>query len=441
MIKEIIIKSLWGSKDIFIRIKNNTLIIIGENGTGKSTILRIIYEFLSCKWIDLSIENFESITVHFEDQSISVSKNDLKNLDSLFIEISDPLFQDLPPSIKRKLTERKTLTSDSLSYYELLEALRDYQRTNIYEKIKKRIEENINKSLKNKQKIIESNLDATILYLPTYRRIEKSLLNDYDESGYSNRRFMSKRYSNVSSFEISSSGMSDVKSILNDILYDIYTESNELSVKLNIDFLRDILSKEYTNKKYHQIGNYGDVNNILTKYSNTILNADEIDNFKRKIINLNLETEMNDDLVISYLFYKFKERYEKLLKKEEELSNTIKLINEYLFNKEIIYNLQTIDFRVKIKNSSNNVELINLSSGEKQILSIFTHIYLGWPSKVLVLIDEPELSLSVEWQERFLLDIKNGRNLIGLFAVTHSPYIFNNNLSKYVQSVEDFYNE
>lgn len=440
MIKSIFIKSLWGDKDISIRIRNNILIIVGENGTGKSTILRIIYEFLSCKWSDLSIENFDLIIVEFENQTVSISKQELKRLDSLFIDYSDSLIQELPLSIRRKLTERSTLTSDQLSYYELLEILKNYQGSKFYDIVKNKIESKLNQNLKNKQHLIQSNLNSILLYLPTYRRIEKYLVSENEEYSIVNKRKYSKnKISSNNSYEISSSNMSDIDAILLSTINDIYETSNLLSDKLNIEFLRGILSKDYLKSKSLEDIEFNNVNDILTKYSNTILNEDEIILFKSKIYSSSIFKKDDDRLIVSYLFEKFQERYNILSKKEEELSSVINLINNYLYNKHIKYDLQNNDYRIYFEDTTKEIQLSSLSSGEKQIVTMLTYIYLGWANKILILIDEPELSLSMEWQERFLPDIINGKNLAGLIAVTHSPYIFNNSLAKYVQSVEDFY--
>ena len=58
--------------------------------------------------------------------------------------------------------------------------------------------------------------------------------------------------------------------------------------------------------------------------------------------------------------------------------------------------------------------------------------------KPLVLIDEPELSLSVPWQRRFLTDIRRGGFCAGLVAVTHSPFIYDNELKQYAHSLGEF---
>jgi hypothetical protein len=79
-----------------------------------------------------------------------------------------------------------------------------------------------------------------------------------------------------------------------------------------------------------------------------------------------------------------------------------------------------------------------LSSGEKQIISLFSRIYLSDRSNYFVIIDEPELSLSVSWQKRFLPDILNSGRCNGLVAVTNSPFICDNELDDYMRPFKLF---
>lgn len=82
--------------------------------------------------------------------------------------------------------------------------------------------------------------------------------------------------------------------------------------------------------------------------------------------------------------------------------------------------------------------LKNLSSGEKQIVGLFSKLYLDNTHGLFVFIDEPELSLSIDWQRRLLPDVIASDNCKGLFAVTHSPFIFDNDLVGIVHGVNEF---
>ena len=82
-----------------------------------------------------------------------------------------------------------------------------------------------------------------------------------------------------------------------------------------------------------------------------------------------------------------------------------------------------------------------LSSGEKQIVSLFAKLYLDIDNSFVLLLDEPELSLSVFWQEKLLPDILRSQKCKLMLAVTHSPFIYNNSLEDYAQAISDFIKE
>lgn len=57
------------------------------------------------------------------------------------------------------------------------------------------------------------------------------------------------------------------------------------------------------------------------------------------------------------------------------------------------------------------IDTQGLSSGEKQIISVFSKLYLEDNKKYIILFDEPELSLSIKWQAKFLPDIMDTKNV------------------------------
>ncbi len=69
--------------------------------------------------------------------------------------------------------------------------------------------------------------------------------------------------------------------------------------------------------------------------------------------------------------------------------------------------------------------LDSLSSGEQHELVLYYDLLFNVPSNTIVLIDEPELSLHVAWQKRFLPDLLEVVKISGFDALiaTHSPYI------------------
>lgn len=72
-----------------------------------------------------------------------------------------------------------------------------------------------------------------------------------------------------------------------------------------------------------------------------------------------------------------------------------------------------------------DVEHLVRGSGEQQELVLHYDLLFRVPSNTIVLIDEPELSLHVAWQKRFLPDLLKIVELSNFDALvaTHSPYV------------------
>ena len=68
-------------------------------------------------------------------------------------------------------------------------------------------------------------------------------------------------------------------------------------------------------------------------------------------------------------------------------------------------------------------------------------LYLGERERYGIIYDEPELSLSVEWQKKILPDIIRSGRCDFLVAATHSPFIFENELDPYARALETDYIE
>ncbi|NES01016.1 MAG: ATP-binding protein, partial [Symploca sp. SIO1B1] len=77
-LKSFAIKGLFGFKDIEILFDKETLILIAENGAGKTTILNILYYSISCKFNKLIDIDFESVFLEFTSGvSVDIKKKDL----------------------------------------------------------------------------------------------------------------------------------------------------------------------------------------------------------------------------------------------------------------------------------------------------------------------------------------------------------------------------
>lgn len=67
-----------------------------------------------------------------------------------------------------------------------------------------------------------------------------------------------------------------------------------------------------------------------------------------------------------------------------------------------------------------------LSSGEKQLLLILTTVFLQEENPCVLLMDEPEISLHITWQDELISVIRKLNPNCQLILTTHSPNIFAN---------------
>jgi predicted ATP-binding protein involved in virulence len=75
-----------------------------------------------------------------------------------------------------------------------------------------------------------------------------------------------------------------------------------------------------------------------------------------------------------------------------------------------------------------NISLSDLSSGEQHELILLYELLFRTPKSGLILVDEPEISLHVGWQTRFLPDLIDIVRLNGAYSLvaTHSPVLIGN---------------
>lgn len=469
------IEGLHNSKDYELRFIENRLILVSDNGAGKTTIVNIFYYFLSKQWNKLLEYNFRKIKCIINDEKIEFTKEFFQNL----LQKDSKFKHRFSPTTLSKLNQISDILNSgeifnmSNKEIELISEKFDIPSRVIKEYIFEVYEKKENIDNHNNIKLIESKLnsilkDIKIIYLPTYRRIEKDLINilphlersikDYE---IQTRRFSSKEENYMELVEF---GMNDIQRKierrcieLKNYFYD------KLNTNLIGSYLDDILNKSYNDFDFRKISQIDEeaLNYILKRLDDSVISKDGKNKLREFVQSLQLNYSNNniEDKINAHFVWKLFQIYDFQQKEESDILKLINICNEYLGNdKELIYNKD--EFKVEIilnqeinyKNSIrqlfldsdfikeekvNRIEFKDLSSGEKQIISLFTHLVLS-DKDYFIIIDEPELSLSVPWQEKLLNDILELSKCRGLLAVTHSPFIFQNNLRQYTHSLEEF---
>lgn len=84
-----------------------------------------------------------------------------------------------------------------------------------------------------------------------------------------------------------------------------------------------------------------------------------------------------------------------------------------------------------------SISAYKLSSGEKQMLIILLTVLVQNKKPFVLFMDEPEVSLHVEWQERLLELVVDLNPNVQVILTTHSPAVIMNGWSDRVIDVED----
>ncbi|MBK6544358.1 MAG: AAA family ATPase [Saprospiraceae bacterium] len=458
-IEQIKLEGLFGELNYDIRIVDNKLILVAENGSGKTTIVNIIYYFLSRQWMKLLRYRFDKISAKINGQVHTLNR---KDIDILSSEKFRRLLKRYPTSIIEKLNDF-VLSNDLSDFHRnpvKMEMWAD--RINLPPSLVYEVMNLVNREqltlfselLPGKEIMGLTNLiDCQILYLPTFRRIEQDLKaifpdleSDIDKY---KRRKRGLRNEDTGYVELVEFGMEDVEEKIRYKLMQLRENlNNKIKNNLTGGYLRDVINRTYLNFSYQQIQAFNEkaLSSILDRIDESVLSKNEKSRLINFVNEINTQGSIDKDetKIIAYFIYKLSAIYNELKDEEKDVENFINICNEYSGNKRFIYD--NINFSISIRPIKNgkilhkeSIELKDLSSGEKQIVSLFSHLFLSQQKNFYLIIDEPELSLSVPWQKKFLVDVISNPYCKGLLSVTHSPFIFDeNDLDKYAHGLNEF---
>jgi len=114
-----------------------------------------------------------------------------------------------------------------------------------------------------------------------------------------------------------------------------------------------------------------------------------------------------------------KKRLDVQKQRRDDLINKIKSLFEST-EKEFDRKL----FAFKKKGQSEVIDIERLSSGEKQILYILFKVFFQHQQPYILLLDEPEVSLDIDWQKLLINYIRELNPNCQVIVATHSPSMF-----------------
>lgn len=444
-ISKISIKNLFGTfnHDIILNNEERVTIIIGPNGYGKTTTLKLINSLVLGDFNTLYSTPFDELKVEFIDgSSLAVdrkcksprtggrdvtltlvhtdfSKNqrdfDLQHFLSpkglgLPYTSFDELQQDL--STYRPFREKESF--DSLSEFEnyrRIIGLSQKERDDLQMSFDYSLFSN-NKKLLSEFKTIEELIGKIKVHFTTTQRLIK----------YSHPTRIRGEKPQTPIVEVFSSDLSKQIEIT-------LARAMQHAQEIDSSFPRRItenLKKE----------------DVKVNFSRLLQDLNELEKKRSRLRNTGLFLELGGDLRIdekiqgserkdligSVLKEYIKDTKEKF-KEFDGLVSKLELLKG-IINDRFIF--KTFDITREdgfvFRNSKNETIPVNhLSSGEQQELVMFYEFLFKVPKDSLLLIDEPEISLHIDWQQKFLKDLLEVAKLVGfdVLIATHAPAIVN----------------
>jgi len=451
-LKSFSINGLFGFKNVSIPFDKESVILIAENGSGKTTILNALYYSVSCKFHKLSSIDFYSIILEFASGvSVEIKKGDLKTFNQRDISNLISSLRLFLPSREIEILRReikKGVPSDTL-YRRLLEIRARYdispQYYGILEEIALRVRSQTGEDPKDKidtlKRTIQENLSESVLYFPTYRRIEEDLKN----LGYEEEKFERLSFAEEEEGKLIQFGMDDVIGKLDQIKAAIKNSSLNLFSKVTGEILTQFVEGIDVTQEMRDSIQPDTLKIVLSRVGEKNISQSD----RKKIEELVNSREINSDQYnqLVYFLSKLVGLYEQQKEKDDSINQFASICNKYLNKKCIVYDEANVEISISQTRNNTDIDIRNLSyirnlsSGEKQIISLFSKIYLESSEEFILLFDEPELSLSIEWQKLLLPDILNSGKCRLLLAVTHSPFIFDNELDLNANDLDLFVKE
>ncbi len=401
--------------NISFNLSENVLIITGPNGFGKTMILNVVFNLFNRNFLFFHDLVFEQITITLT-QNIKIIidkyKNENKtNVTFSFIEngneveifnYSDRIDKDIIRYIDRytpthRVAEDRWLdprTGVSMSLEEVLFRYSDQFPKNIDRDF-----------LKIKNDRTNDILNSIQVHLIREQRLFKKAKMDSREYREENDRTIM-----VDSIQTYAK---ELKQSITEYSQKSFIKTQDLdsSYPLRLRSERDILTEEEYEIRYKTLKNK---QKKLTEFG--------LYESKQEFLTYSVD----DAKALSVYIKDFEQKlsvFDSLLEKLELFTS---ILNERRFTYKSIKIDKTKGFFFKTVNNK-ELDLSNLSSGEQHEVVLLYELIFNVKPNILVLIDEPEISLHITWQKEFLNDLLKIIKIqnIQVIVATHAPSIIN----------------
>lgn len=434
-IDRISISNLFGYLDYNLHKKDDRgmsdsplSIIYGDNGSGKTTILKLIYHALSPKRnrrhrssiMDIPFQSFVIYIKNLENsKEIEITfsrgkKNTKADAYQISVKESNNELIILQAEVNHETAKADYNSEDIHRYTLLLEVI----NLPIYYLSSDRIIHSDSESNDDKEHL------SYIYDLLDENRVTGGLISRSKRAANKNQDLESVLNSTYQwvvqqSFLATNAGTSLNEEIYIEIVNRISHDSKNKSIKKysRKDMILDLKELAEENKEMSKLGIVPDFISPSLVLSISQTPPEKID-ILSEILNPYIEIAKN--------------RIETLRPIYRSTSNFIDGLNSMFHDKSISF---VADKGLVIRNNrtENLINPNDLSSGEQQLLRLFCHTLTSANFNSIFMIDEPEISLNIKWQRRLISSLLNmsGENKTQYIIATHSIEV----LSQYLEEV------
>ncbi|MNM71612.1 hypothetical protein D3C81_832810 [compost metagenome] len=411
IIRNVEIYGLLGRRNsVKINFDRSYNFLIGQNGTGKTTVINLIAAVLLCDIDRLEKTKFERIIINLADENettvarISVIKgvSDQNSFPNLTYNIDDP--------------SNNIETSFNLEIYPDPSAQRVFSgrnsRMHFYHEHFNSVKNRINSLLH-------------VRWLSVHRINIASERDEESRNQSTVDRKLNELRSNISIY------FGRLSKNYSDRILDFQQASLLSMIRNESGFTLERFSKEIDIEKEREtLGNVFTALQVSPRKYEDLLETHS-KAFKKAAEKIDSGRGVNiDDLATVYNGWKAHvliQEYDELEKKKSQIFAPrdifLKTVNSLLEPRKEISISSRNELIVKVCGQKDEIEFEDLSSGEKQLLIILGEALLQESASVIYIADEPELSLHVKWQERLTESIKAVNENVQIIFATHSPDI------------------
>jgi len=454
-------KNMHGYLNLEINFNSNLNFLTGINGSGKTSIVRSIYSLFKPSLNYLSHIDYDLIELDFDYENKKFTLYSKKTDGKIVFgrkengqEEITAEFREIPLK-EESLLKRRLQEEDEEEYYQ--EELLRKKKNPLVKFIlglpiplTLGIERRVSELFPSREYIgrnyfshypvgrYKRNIRETLGYIP---EISLDDAKNLAEEKYKEIQTLEKKHTE------------DLRN--NMVLQSIKSREKELDIlelkkkvkEINIDELISTITKlGFQEKNIQKI--LTNIYNKLKRYARVLPDFSTIDrkssDFEKYLQTyLSFTTDQSHlDRILKISDY-IKEYTEKIKDINKPIYEYIETVNHFLIDsKKSIYFDKNGSIKIKIKEIKDNL-ISSLSSGEIQIIIILTQIAFNKDLNIanIFIIDEPELSLHIKWQEIFIETMLRLKPDLQIIVATHSPSIFSNYLDKCISLDEELQNE